>query len=93
VRSLESVLYDALRPLEQNEHVREVRGGVGLIAGVQCHDPGVAARVVAESLARGVIVRVITDGTLQVSPPFVIEPEEIATIAEVLGDALDAVAA
>jgi adenosylmethionine-8-amino-7-oxononanoate aminotransferase len=48
---------------------------------------------VAESLARGVIVRVITDGTLQVSPPFVIEPEEIATIAEVLGDALDAVAA
>jgi adenosylmethionine-8-amino-7-oxononanoate aminotransferase len=90
VRSLESVLFAALLPLEQSEHVREVRGGVGLIAGVQCHDPAVAARVVAESLARGVIVRVITDGTLQVSPPFVIEEDEIGTIAEVLGDSLAA---
>jgi adenosylmethionine-8-amino-7-oxononanoate aminotransferase len=91
VRLLESVLLEALQPLEASEHVREVRGGVGLLAGVQCHDPALADRVVAECLDRGLLMRVITEGTIQISPPFVIEEHEIETIAAVLGEALDAV--
>jgi putrescine aminotransferase len=91
VRSLESVLLDALLPLGRSPHVREVRGGVGLIAGVQCSSPDVASKVVAECVSRGVIVRAITDGTLQISPPFVIEADEIERIAAVLGEALEAI--
>jgi adenosylmethionine-8-amino-7-oxononanoate aminotransferase len=93
VRGLEGVLFDSLEALEASEHVREVRGGVGLIAGVQCHDPAVAERVAARCLDNGVLVRVITNGTLQVSPPFVIDEGEIETIAATIAEALDVVPA
>jgi adenosylmethionine-8-amino-7-oxononanoate aminotransferase len=36
-------------------------------------------------------MRVITANTLQVSPPFVVTDSEVATIAEVIGAALDEV--
>lgn len=88
VRRLESKLFDALRPLAGSEHVVEVRGGVGLLAGVQCSDAGIAERVAASCLERGVLIRVITDGTLQISPPFVIDEGDIDLIADVLGEAL-----
>jgi adenosylmethionine-8-amino-7-oxononanoate aminotransferase len=78
-------------PLERHEHVAQVRGGVGLLTGVQCSSPAVAAQAVGLCIERGVIMRAITDGTLQISPPFVIEEHEIAHIAEVLADALDAI--
>jgi adenosylmethionine-8-amino-7-oxononanoate aminotransferase len=93
VRSLESVLFDALLPLKESEHVSDVRGGVGLLAGVECTSPAVAAKVVDGCLERGVIMRAITDGTLQISPPFVIEESEIAQIASVLGETLAALPA
>jgi adenosylmethionine-8-amino-7-oxononanoate aminotransferase len=91
VRSLETVLLDTFMPLERHEHVAQVRGGVGLLTGVQCSSPAVAAQAVGLCIERGVIMRAITDGTLQISPPFVIEEHEIAHIAEVLADALDAI--
>jgi putrescine aminotransferase len=93
VRALEDRLLQCLAPLADSEHVREVRGGVGLIAGVQFHDAAVAGRVAASCLDNGVIVRVITDGTLQISPPFVIEEGEIQTIATTIAAALDVVPA
>jgi putrescine aminotransferase len=88
VRRLEAKLFDALRPLAGSEHVVEVRGGVGLLAGVQCTDAGIAERVAASCLERGVLIRVITGGTLQISPPFVIDEGDIDLIADVLGEAL-----
>jgi putrescine aminotransferase len=89
VRELESPLFDALSPLERSDHVVEVRGGVGLLAGIQCTDPAVAGRVVDDCLERGVLVRMIANSTVQVSPPFVVDEADIALLAEALGDALE----
>ena len=90
VRALESVLIERLRRLEQNPHVREVRGGVGLLAAVELHSPAVAEAVVADCLEAGVLIRLIAGSVLQISPPFVIDEEEIGSIAEAIGNALDA---
>ena len=37
-------------------------------------------------------MRVITDGTLQISPPFVVGEDDLVVLADVLASALDAVA-
>jgi adenosylmethionine-8-amino-7-oxononanoate aminotransferase len=92
VRSLEPVLEQALAPLAEHPLVKEVRSGIGLLAGVQLHDVSVAERVAEKSVEGGILMRVITDGTLQISPPFVIEANEIEHLASVIGEALDAVA-
>jgi putrescine---pyruvate transaminase len=91
VRELEPVLESVLRPLEEHALVADVRT-IGLLGGVELHGEGVADRVVAEALARGVIVRALRGSVLQISPPFVISEERLATVASVLGDSLDAVA-
>jgi acetylornithine/succinyldiaminopimelate/putrescine aminotransferase len=68
----------ALAPLAEHPAVSEVRSGVGLLAAVQlapqvlAQEPAAAARVVAGLRARGVLSRALVDGSLQVSPPFVI---------------------
>jgi len=41
---------------------------------------------------RGVLIRGIRGVALQISPPFVITEEEIATVGRVLGESLDAAA-
>jgi putrescine aminotransferase len=77
--------------------VSEVRSGVGLLAavqidpGVQRADPAVVGRVIGALRDRGVLTRGLVDGSLQVSPPFVITPEQLKTAASTLWDALDAV--
>jgi len=87
---LEGVLHRELAPLAQSPHVREVRSGVGFLAGVQLH-PGVDGAAVAQScLDAGVITRVITDNTLQICPPFVVTDEEVAGLARTLAAALEA---
>ena len=90
VRTLEPVLEAALRPLESHPLVREVRTGLGLLGGVELTDPSRLGRVLAEARARGVILRGIRGVALQISPPFVITEDEIATMSRVLGEALDA---
>jgi adenosylmethionine-8-amino-7-oxononanoate aminotransferase len=89
VLELEQPLFEALRPLEASEHVVEVRGGVGLLAGVQCSDAAVADRIAAHCVANGVMARVIANATLQVSPPFVVDHDDIALIADTMGAALE----
>ncbi len=91
VLELEGPLLEALRPLEGSEHVTAVRGGVGLLAGVQCRDQAVADKVAAECVSNGVIARVIANATLQVSPPFVVDQGDIDLIATTMQDALAAV--
>ncbi len=92
VRSLEPVLADALRSLEGHPAVSEVRTGVGLLGGVELADPSRLQAVIDASYERGVLVRGIRGVALQVSPPFVITEDEIATTARVFGEALDAAA-
>jgi putrescine---pyruvate transaminase len=92
VRSLESTLAAALQPLAAHPLVKEVRTGTGLLGAVELHDPEDSAKVAAYCLEHGVIIRTITDGALQISPPFVIEEDDIAFLAEVLAAGLNAYA-
>ena len=89
VRELEPVLTDALAPLGDHPAVAEVRSGVGLLGAVELADPSKLQAVIDAAYRRGVLVRGIRGVALQVSPPFVITEDEIATTAQVFGDALD----
>jgi len=91
-----------LRALEAHQHVSEVRG-LGLMLGVELvadkatgvpylPDGGMAARVVAEALERGVWVYPAGDGTapdaLLIGPPFTITEEQMDTVVTVVGEAI-----
>ena len=91
VGELEPVLADALRPLAEHPAVAEVRTGIGLLGAVELVDPSKLQAVIDAAYERGVLVRGIRGVALQLSPPFVITEDEIATTATVLGEALDAV--
>ncbi|HBL08027.1 MAG TPA: aspartate aminotransferase family protein, partial [Acidimicrobiaceae bacterium] len=94
-----------LRPLEGHAHVREVRGlglmiGVELVEDEESSEPyaptaGMAARVVAEALRRGVWVYPAGDGNapdaLLIGPPFTISEAEMDTVVTVLGEAVSTV--
>jgi putrescine aminotransferase len=96
VRELEPMLEQALRPLEKHELVEEVRT-IGLLGGVELSGSALAdradlpERVAGEALQRGVIVRALRGAVLQISPAFVISEDQLATIAAVLAESLDAV--
>jgi putrescine---pyruvate transaminase len=91
VRDLEPVLESALRPLESHPLVAEVRAGLGLLAAVELADGSKLNQVVDEARARGVLLRGLRGVALQISPPYVITEDEIATLARVIGESLDAV--
>jgi len=92
VRELEPVLAEALAPLADHPAVAEVRSGVGLLGAVELKDPATLPAVVDAAYELGVLVRGIRGVALQVSPPFVITEDELATAARVFGEALDAAA-
>ncbi len=92
VRELEPRLEQTLRPLESHPAVAEVRAGVGLLGAVELKDPSKLQAVIDAAYERGVLVRGIRGVALQVSPPFVITEDEIATTGQVFGEALDAAA-
>src|SRR4051812_3997820 len=92
VKELEPVLTDALAPLADHEAVTEVRSGVGLLAAVELKDPSKLGAVIDAAYERGILVRGVRGVALQVSPPFVITEDELATTARVFGEALDAAA-
>ncbi len=94
VRSLEPLVTSALAPLAEHPAVSEVRSGVGLLAAVQlapqvlAQEPAAAARVVAGLRRHGVLSRALVDGSLQVSPPFVIDEADLKTMADVTWEVL-----
>jgi adenosylmethionine-8-amino-7-oxononanoate aminotransferase len=92
VRELEPKLTEALAPLADHPAVADVRSGVGLLAAVELKDPSKLSAVIDAAYERGVLVRGIRGVALQVSPPFVITEDELATTARVFGEALDAAA-
>jgi len=97
VARLEPVLAEALAPLTSLPLVSEVRSGVGLLAAVELDadaraaDPGLVERAVRGCRDRGVLTRGLAGHSLQVSPAFVIDEDEIARVAEVFTETLSGV--
>ena len=95
---LEDHLLDALAPLEEHELVEEVRGGTGLLAAINIdrelltHDPMFAAKVGAACRDAGVLVRPLVGGAIGISPPLVVDDDDLRAIADGLRSGLDAVA-
>lgn len=89
-RSLETALVGALAPLADSPLVREVRAGIGLLAGVQLDQPAQAESLARYCLADGVITRVIANGTLQISPPLTVEAADLELLGSVLAAGLNA---
>ncbi len=94
VDALQHDLASALSPLASYDVISEVRTGVGLLTAVdftpEALAAGVPARVLAGMRERGVLTRLLASGAIQVSPPFVVSTDDIAELAEVIGDSLEA---
>ncbi len=94
---LEDEIASALRGLAGHPLVGEIRAGVGALGAVafspeaRAEAPDLPARIFAAARERGVFVRPLGDG-VAFSPPLVITREEVDHVAEVLADALEAVA-
>jgi putrescine---pyruvate transaminase len=92
----ELTLAAALLPLRPHSHVHDVRAGTGLLGAVQLNpewlaqEPGAGMQLVREVRARGVLTRLLSDGGLQVSPPFVITRQQMQQVAQAFDDALRA---
>jgi adenosylmethionine-8-amino-7-oxononanoate aminotransferase len=92
VATLTPELAKAVAPLADHPLVTEVRAGVGLLAGVQLQ-PDVSGDAVTRScLEDGILLRVITNNTLQISPPFVVDADDLRRIAAAIARALDSLA-
>ena len=93
VRELEGTLDMALRPLEASELVLQVRT-VGLLGAVQlrpelvANDPALAGRVASGLRSRGVLTRMLADSSIQISPPFVVTPADLAFLAAAIAETL-----
>jgi adenosylmethionine-8-amino-7-oxononanoate aminotransferase len=95
VATLEPVLASEVGRLSAHPLVGDVRSA-GLIAGVEvaaaakAAAPDLVERVAREARERGVLLRPLLGHTLQISPPFVITPEEIRHLVDVLYESFDA---
>ena len=83
---------DALAPLADHALVREVRAGTGVLAAVAlaAGDAALPGRTLAELRRRGVLSRVLADGALQISPPFVSTRADFDALAEAIAESVDA---
>jgi putrescine aminotransferase len=96
-RELEDEIASALRTLDGADLVGEVRAGLGALGAVAFAPDALAAhpdlpqRTFAQARARGVLVRPLGDG-VAISPPLVVTRDEVEHAAEVIGEALEAVA-
>ena len=87
-------LAEKVQSLESHPLVRETRT-IGLTAAVELEadalerETGLPDRVVLLAREQGVLTRSLRGCALHISPPFVIEPRQIAVLVEALGHALD----
>lgn len=87
----------ALLPLRAHDLVTEVRGGVGLLGAVQIDplaaaaDPTLLTRILKETRKRGALTRILADGGLQISPPFVMTRDQMQQLAHAIDGALSEV--
>jgi adenosylmethionine-8-amino-7-oxononanoate aminotransferase len=89
VARLTPELASAVAPLAAHPLVAEVRAGVGLLAGVQLQPDVSGDAVTRHCLEDGILLRVITNNTLQISPPFVVDADDLRRIAAAIAGALD----
>ena len=75
VATLTPQLAAAVAPLADHPLVTEVRAGVGLLAGVQLNPDVSGDAVTRRCIEDGLLMRVLINSTLQVSPPFVVEAD------------------
>jgi adenosylmethionine-8-amino-7-oxononanoate aminotransferase len=96
-RELEDEIAAAFGGLADHPLVGEIRTGIGALAGVGfapealAEAPDLPARIFAAGRQRAVLIRPLGDG-VAFSPPLTITREEVEHVAEVIADALDAVA-
>ena len=91
VRGKEAV--DGLRAaLQGNGIVTDIRG-IGLMIGVDFVDADAAAEVEVEAFKRGLLVLTCGDRGVRMSPPLVVNAEEIKTAVRIFAEAAAAVAA
>jgi adenosylmethionine-8-amino-7-oxononanoate aminotransferase len=87
VRRLEPVLRELLEPLRGEPGVADVRSA-GLAAAVELDadllaaNPATPMAAVVAARGQGVLTRALRGVALQISPPFVVTEDELATIAE-----------
>jgi adenosylmethionine-8-amino-7-oxononanoate aminotransferase len=89
VATLTPQLAAAVAPLADHPLVTEVRAGIGLLAGIQLNPDVSGDEVTRRCLQDGILLRVITNNTIQISPPFVVEADDLERIAAAIGRALD----
>jgi len=93
-KDLEGELAAVLAPLEDQDHVAEVRAGLGLIAGVELapealrEDARAVAKVVGAARDHGVLVRGL-GSSVAVSPPLTVQSNHLALIGEAVACAFD----
>jgi putrescine---pyruvate transaminase len=96
VAGLQLGLTAALVPLRGHEYVVDVRSGAGLLGAVTLDpellaaDPTLMPRVLGGMRERGVLTRGLADGSVQISPAFVITRDELGVIAAAIDEALTA---
>jgi putrescine aminotransferase len=94
VASMQVTLAAALAPLRAHTWVADVRSGGGLLGAVTIDpqvlaaDPSTLGRVVAGVRERGVLTRGLADGSLQVSPPFVVTRDELRQVSAAIDGTL-----
>jgi adenosylmethionine-8-amino-7-oxononanoate aminotransferase len=89
VARLAPELVRATAPLADHSLVTEVRGGIGLIAGIQMVPEVDGDRLMRDCIEAGVVVRILGGNVIQISPPFVIDEDDLGRIAEAIRGALD----
>jgi adenosylmethionine-8-amino-7-oxononanoate aminotransferase len=90
--ALEEELYQALLPLEELPLVDHVRRGVGALAAIQLtvgDDETLPYRAAAACRDAGVLTRAVGGGGLQVSPPFIMTPEQVAEMGTLFRQGLE----
>jgi adenosylmethionine-8-amino-7-oxononanoate aminotransferase len=92
VADLAPVLAEHMQSLGDHPLVHDVRGGIGLIAGVQISPDVNVDAFQRACLERGTLVRILGGNVVQISPPFVVDEADLREITEALRGALDAVA-
>jgi putrescine---pyruvate transaminase len=89
--ALEGELVETLAPLADLAHVREVRAGTGALAAVALDaEVAPAASAMAQLRRDGVLTRVLADGALQISPPFVTTRADLEGLADAIAGLAEA---
>ena len=89
---LEDELYQALLPLEELRVVDSIRRGVGALAAIQLKvgdDETLPSRAATACRDAGILTRAIAGGGLQVSPPFIMTPEQVSEMADLFRAGLE----